>query len=91
MDATLLLEPIELTESVRADYQPSETSDGNFPTQKAFANARAEYALRGHELITSGRSADGKDSWVVSRWGYSRSFDCWPGVLEFLEQIGGQP
>lgn len=91
MDAIFLPKPAELTVCARADLQPSETSDRNFPTQKAFANARAEYALRGHELITSGRSADGKDSWMVSRWGHSRSFDNWPGVLEFLAQIGGQP
>lgn len=62
---------------------------GHHPSQKSFANARAEYALRGHALIAGGRGADGKDSWVVSRWGHARSFDSWPTVLEFLAQIGG--
>lgn len=90
MDATLMPGPAGLTEYARAD-QPSVAPDGHIPSLKEFATARAEFALRGHALIASGRSADGKDTWVVGRWGYSRSFDCWPTVLEFLEQIGGQP
>lgn len=61
-----------------------------YPSQKSFANARAEYALRGHALIAGGLSADGKDSWVVSRWGHFRTFNSWSGVLAFLAQIGGQ-
>lgn len=88
MDATLLPEPAELNGRARDDH-PSETSGSQFPSQKTFATARAEYALRGHALNASSRGADSKESWVLSRWGHARSFDSWPSVLEFLAQIGG--
>lgn len=61
------------------------------PDAKAFCSAQAALCLRGHELTQSVRAEDGRRTWVVSRWGQSRTLGHWNDVLAFLAQVGGAP
>lgn len=59
------------------------------PADKAFANAQAAFALRGHTLTRSLRADDGAATYTVHRWGMARVFSHWGDVLAFLAQVGG--
>lgn len=58
------------------------------PTEKDFATVRAQFALKGYQLIRADQ-AGGSHDYLVNRWGWTRYLTTWPQVLVMLEQIGG--
>ena len=61
----------------------------NFETEKSFATMAAQFAIKGHTLQKQHRADDGRVSYLVSRWGQSRTFTHLHDVQAFLTQIGG--
>lgn len=59
------------------------------PSDKQYATAQAQLAMKGHTLTRSIGSDDGRVTWHVGRWNHSRSFGHWGDVLAFIMQIGG--
>ena len=57
--------------------------------QKTFTTIQAQFALKGHTLQEQYRADDGRVSYLVSRWGQSRTFTHLHDVQSFLTQIGG--
>lgn len=61
----------------------------NGETQKSFATMAAQFAIAGHTLQKQHRADDGRVTYLVSRWGQSRTFSAWHDVQAFMTQIGG--
>ena len=61
----------------------------NFETEKSFATMAAKFAIKGHTLQKQYRADDGRVSYLVSRWGQSRTFTNLHDVQAFMTQIGG--
>jgi len=59
------------------------------PRDSEFHTIAARFALKGHALHRSTRAADGRVTYMVSRWDQSRMFSHWHDVLAFLVQVGG--
>ncbi len=57
---------------------------------KRFATLQAKFALQGHTLQTLSRADDGRITFVVGRWGQSRTFTHLHDLESFLVQIGGE-
>ncbi|MEB0058814.1 hypothetical protein [Variovorax sp. LG9.2] len=64
--------------------EPSASS----PDDKAVANVRAQFALKGF-VMTESRNADGRATYQVSRWGECRVFTHQHDLCAFLRQVTG--
>lgn len=72
-----------------AGHTDKQTLSNTADSDKAFANLRAAYALRGH-TINRVAARDGIEAYWAERWGLVRYLPSLHDAALFLAQIGGR-
>ena len=75
--------------NLKTDTASLTTAENSGNSQKQIATLQAQFALLGHTLQTSKRADDGRETYVISRWGQSRCFTSTHDLQAFQAQIGG--